>query len=80
MSNLHELSQRLMALDDRITACMKCGMCQAVCPMYGASGMEADVARGKLARMCLAANALKDVRRGLFCHSRLSRDNVYFVL
>ena len=49
MSNLHELSQRLMALDDRITACMKCGMCQAVCPMYGASGMEADVARGKLA-------------------------------
>ncbi|MDD4701434.1 MAG: (Fe-S)-binding protein [Desulfovibrio sp.] len=49
MSNLHELSQRLMALDDRITACMKCGMCQAVCPMFGASGMEADVARGKLA-------------------------------
>ena len=49
MSNLHELAQRLMALDDRITACMKCGMCQAVCPMFGASGMEADVARGKLA-------------------------------
>ena len=49
MSNLHELAQRLMALDDKITACMKCGMCQAVCPMFGASGMEADVARGKLA-------------------------------
>ena len=38
------------------------------------------LARGKLARMCLAANALEDVRCGLFCHSRLSRDNVYFVL
>ena len=49
MSTMHELAQRLMALDDRITACMKCGMCQAVCPMFGASGMEADVARGKLA-------------------------------
>ena len=49
MSTMHELAQRLMALDDRITACMKCGMCQAVCPMFGATGMEADVARGKLA-------------------------------
>lgn len=48
MSNLHQLAQRLMALDDRIVACMKCGMCQSVCPMFGASGMEADVARGKL--------------------------------
>ncbi len=48
MNNLHELAQRLMALDDRITACMKCGMCQSVCPMFGASGKEADVARGKL--------------------------------
>lgn len=49
MNNLHQLAQRLMALDDRITACMKCGLCQAVCPMFGATGMEADVARGKLA-------------------------------
>ncbi|MBO4300796.1 MAG: (Fe-S)-binding protein [Desulfovibrio sp.] len=49
MTTLHELAQRLMTLDDRITDCMKCGMCQAVCPMYGATGMEADVARGKLA-------------------------------
>ncbi|MBQ9406649.1 MAG: (Fe-S)-binding protein [Desulfovibrio sp.] len=49
MTTLHELAQRLMTLDDRITDCMKCGMCQAVCPMFGATGMEADVARGKLA-------------------------------
>ncbi len=47
-NNLQKLAQRLMALDDRITACMRCGMCQAVCPMFGASGQEADVARGKL--------------------------------
>ncbi len=49
MTTLHELAQRLLVLDDRITDCMKCGMCQAVCPMFGATGMEADVARGKLA-------------------------------
>ncbi|MBO4368761.1 MAG: (Fe-S)-binding protein [Desulfovibrio sp.] len=49
MDDLHSLAKRLMALDDKLTDCMRCGMCQAVCPMFGASGMEADVARGKLA-------------------------------
>lgn len=48
-NTLQDLAKRLMALDDRLTDCMRCGMCQAVCPMFGASGMEADVARGKLA-------------------------------
>ncbi|MBD5553197.1 MAG: (Fe-S)-binding protein [Desulfovibrio sp.] len=47
-SNLQKLAQRLMALDDKITNCMRCGMCQAVCPIFGATGQEADVARGKL--------------------------------
>lgn len=49
MEDLQALAKRLMALDDKLTDCMRCGMCQAVCPMFGASGMEADVARGKLA-------------------------------
>lgn len=49
MDDLQALAKRLMALDDRLTDCMRCGMCQAVCPMFGATGMEADVARGKLA-------------------------------
>ena len=49
MNTLHDLAGRLMALDDKIIYCMKCGFCQGVCPMFGASGMEADVTRGKLA-------------------------------
>ncbi len=49
MSNLQRLAAQLMQLDDRIISCMKCGLCQAVCPMFGATMMEADVARGKLA-------------------------------
>ena len=49
MSDLNTLAERLLALDDRIAACMRCGMCQAVCPMFGTTMMEADVARGKLA-------------------------------
>lgn len=49
MSDIQRLATQLMALDDRIVGCMKCGLCQAVCPMFGASMYEADVARGKLA-------------------------------
>lgn len=49
MNDLPSLARRLMALDDRIVACMKCGFCQQVCPMFGTTMMEADVARGKLA-------------------------------
>jgi glycolate oxidase iron-sulfur subunit len=48
MSALHDLARCLLALDDKIMYCMKCGFCQGVCPMFGASGMEADVTRGML--------------------------------
>ena len=61
MNNLHELAKRLMRLDDRLADCMRCGMCQAVCPMFGATGFEADVARGKLALVGnLAHEVIKD--------------------
>ncbi len=61
MTKLQRLAKQLMALDDRIIACMKCGLCQAVCPTYGASMMEADVARGKLALIDnLAHELIKD--------------------
>ncbi len=49
VTDLQRLAAQLMSLDDRIIAYMKCGLCQAVCPTFGASMMEADVARGKLA-------------------------------
>ena len=49
MKNLERLATQLIELDDRIIACMKCGLCQAVCPTFGSTMMEADVARGKLA-------------------------------
>lgn len=49
MDDLNLLSKALMSLDDKLAACMKCGMCQAVCPVYGTTLMEADVTRGKIA-------------------------------
>ena len=36
-------------LEGQLAVCMKCGMCQAVCPLFVETGLEADVARGKLA-------------------------------
>lgn len=43
------LAAMLMELDDLLVSCMRCGMCQAVCPVYGTTMREADVTRGKIA-------------------------------
>ncbi len=61
MADLHQLAQRLKALDDLLANCMRCGMCQAVCPVFAQTGREADVTRGKLALLDgLADELLKD--------------------
>ena len=39
----------MQELDDQLRVCIRCGMCQAVCPLYSETGFESDVARGKLA-------------------------------
>lgn len=48
MDELTLLANALMALDDKLAACMKCGMCQSVCPVFGETMMEADVTRRKM--------------------------------
>lgn len=49
MADLHRLAVMLQELDDQMVACMKCGMCQAVCPVFSETLNEADVTRGKIA-------------------------------
>lgn len=49
MTQMHALSRLMTSLEDQLVVCMKCGMCQAVCPLFAETGREADVARGKLA-------------------------------
>lgn len=49
MTDMDNLVQLMKQLEDQLVVCMKCGMCQAVCPLYESTGVEADVARGKLA-------------------------------
>ncbi|BBO88817.1 (Fe-S)-binding protein [Desulfosarcina ovata] len=49
MIDLHKLAAMLQELDDQMVTCMKCGMCQAVCPVFRETLREADVTRGKIA-------------------------------
>lgn len=59
--DLAELATMLLELDDLLVSCMRCGLCQAVCPVYGTTMREADVTRGKIALLeNLARNMITD--------------------
>lgn len=49
MYDMKKLAGLVKELEDQLMVCMRCGMCQAVCPVFAETGREADVARGKLA-------------------------------
>ena len=49
MSSIKALARLMKDLEDQLVVCMRCGLCQAVCPLFAETGREADVARGKLA-------------------------------
>lgn len=48
MADIAQLVALLKELEDDLVSCTRCGMCQAVCPLYAETGRETDVARGKL--------------------------------
>ncbi len=49
MSGMLQLSHLMKKLEEKLAVCGRCGACLAVCPIYNETGIEADVARGKLA-------------------------------
>ena len=49
MQDMKKLAQLLKQVEDQLAVCMRCGMCQSVCPVFAETGRESDVARGKLA-------------------------------
>lgn len=49
MTHMNDLAVLVNQLEDQLVSCTRCGMCQAVCPLFEQTGLEADVARGKLA-------------------------------
>ena len=61
MADIKKLVSMLKELDDLLTGCMRCGMCQAQCPVFAQTGRETDVTRGKLALLSgLADEMIKD--------------------
>lgn len=63
MADIKKLASMLKELDDLLTGCMRCGMCQAQCPVFAQTGRETDVTRGKLALLSgLSDEMLKDPR------------------
>lgn len=49
MSNMKALANLVKELEEQLVICIRCGMCQSVCPLFAQTRREADVARGKLA-------------------------------
>jgi glycolate oxidase iron-sulfur subunit len=49
MIDMKALAQLLRELEEQLSVCMRCGMCQVVCPLFSETCRESDVARGKLA-------------------------------
>lgn len=49
MSDMKQLADLMREIEDQLVVCMRCGMCQSVCPLFAETGRESDVARGKLA-------------------------------
>ena len=45
----HQAPEEFLALYDHVVTCGKCGFCQPACPIFRATGREANVARGKVA-------------------------------
>ncbi|MCG8473619.1 MAG: (Fe-S)-binding protein, partial [Desulfobacterales bacterium] len=60
MNDISNLRSLLAELDDMLVNCMRCGMCQSVCPVFQDSMMEGDVARGKLALIDSLAKRMID--------------------
>ncbi|EGJ50510.1 (Fe-S)-binding protein [Desulfocurvibacter africanus] len=71
MADIHELAGLLKELDDQLVGCMRCGMCQAVCPLFAQTGREADVARGKISLLDGLANEI--IRNPAGVKERLDR-------
>lgn len=52
MSSVGKIISLLEDIEKDLKICMRCGMCQSVCPLYRETRLETDVARGKLAILC----------------------------
>ncbi len=63
MADIQDLARMLEEMDDQLVSCMKCGMCQGVCPVFAETHNEGDVTRGKIFLLeGLAAKMITDAQ------------------
>lgn len=63
---MEEIARLMRELEDQLIVCMRCGMCQSVCPVFDQTGREADVARGKLALLSGLMESMFDDPQGVY--------------
>ncbi len=68
MSNIKEIKTLICDLNDQLALCKRCGACMAVCPVFAETGLESDVARGKLALLDGLAQEMFDNPFKVFDH------------
>jgi glycolate oxidase iron-sulfur subunit len=66
MASMESLARLMRELEEQLVVCMKCGMCQSVCPVFERTGREADVARGKLALLSGLMESIFDDPKGIY--------------
>jgi glycolate oxidase iron-sulfur subunit len=66
MASMEALARLMRELEDQLVVCMRCGMCQSVCPVFDQTGREADVARGKLALLSGLMESMFDDPEGVY--------------
>ena len=71
MTKMQEIAALMRELEDQLVVCMRCGLCQAACPVFEQTGREADVARGKLALLDGLMQEMFSDPRGVY--ERLNR-------
>ena len=69
--DMKRLARMFDQLQTDIARCSRCGMCQGVCPLYGQTRNESDVARGKLALLDALGHQVLDRADGVL--DRLNR-------
>jgi len=71
LSKMEKLAGDVKILEEQISLCTRCGMCQASCPLYGKTFRESDVSRGKLALITGLIDQMFDDAKGV--RDRLNR-------
>jgi glycolate oxidase iron-sulfur subunit len=66
MASMEAIARLMREMEDQLVVCMRCGMCQSVCPVFEQTGREADVARGKLALLSGLMESMFDDPEGVY--------------